>query len=132
MIIQNAKLRAQEGLWNIVVQDGKFVSITESTLNAEGHEVIDVAGSLVLPPFIEPHIHLDTTLTAGEPEWNQSGTLFEGIQRWSQRKETLTHDDVVLRSKTALKWQIAQGIQHVRTHVDVTDPDLTALRRCLK
>lgn len=132
MIIQNAKLRAQEGLWNIVVQDGKFVSITESTLNAEGHEVIDVAGSLVLPPFIEPHIHLDTTLTAGEPEWNQSGTLFEGIQRWSQRKETLTHDDVVLRSKTALKWQIAQGIQHVRTHVDVTDPDLTALKALLE
>ncbi|AZS16711.1 cytosine deaminase [Paenibacillus lutimineralis] len=132
MIIQNAKLRAQEGLWNIVVQDGKFVSITESPVNVEGHEVIDVAGSLVLPPFIEPHIHLDTTLTAGEPEWNQSGTLFEGIQRWSQRKETLTHDDVVLRSKTALKWQIAQGIQHVRTHVDVTDPDLTALKALLE
>lgn len=132
MIIQNAKLRAQEGLWNIVVQDGKFVSITKSPVNVEGHEVIDVAGSLVLPPFIEPHIHLDTTLTAGEPEWNQSGTLFEGIQRWSQRKETLTHDDVVLRSKTALKWQIAQGIQHVRTHVDVTDPDLTALKALLE
>ncbi|WP_068780138.1 cytosine deaminase [Paenibacillus sp. GM2] len=132
MIIQNAKLRAQEGLWNIVVQDGKFVSITESPVNTEGHEVIDVAGSLVLPPFIEPHIHLDTTLTAGEPEWNQSGTLFEGIQRWSQRKETLSHDDVVLRSKTALKWQIAQGIQHVRTHVDVTDPDLTALKALLE
>ena len=89
-------------------------------------------GSLVLPPFIEPHIHLDTTLTAGEPEWNKSGTLFEGIQRWSQRKETLTIDDVKTRSKTALKWQIAQGIQHVRTHVDVTDPELTALKAMLE
>ena len=49
---------------------------------------------LLLPPFIEPHIHLDTTLTAGEPEWNLSGTLFEGIQRWSERKAFLTHEDV--------------------------------------
>ncbi|EPY05826.1 cytosine deaminase [Paenibacillus alvei TS-15] len=132
MIIQQAKLRGCEGLWNIEIVDGVFKAITQSSLPTEGHEVIDVKGSLVLPPFIEPHIHLDTTLTAGEPEWNQSGTLFEGIQRWSQRKETLSIEDVKTRAKTALKWQIAQGIQHVRTHVDVTDPTLVALKALLE
>ncbi|OBY80376.1 cytosine deaminase [Paenibacillus sp. KS1] len=132
MIIQQAKLRGREGLWNIEIVDGAFKTITQSSLPTEGHEVIDVKGSLVLPPFIEPHIHLDTTLTAGEPEWNQSGTLFEGIQRWSQRKETLSVEDVKTRAKTALKWQIAQGIQHVRTHVDVTDPTLVALKAMLE
>lgn len=132
MIIKQAKLRGKEGLWNIVVQDGKISKVTESLDDVSGHEIFDVEGALVLPPFIEPHIHLDTTLTAGEPEWNKSGTLFEGIQRWSQRKETLTHEDVRTRSKTALKWQIAQGIQHVRTHVDVTDPNLTALKAMLE
>ncbi|GIN40131.1 MULTISPECIES: cytosine deaminase [Heyndrickxia] len=132
MIIKQAKLRGKEGLWNIVVQDGKISKVTESLDDVSGHEIFDVEGALVLPPFIEPHIHLDTTLTAGEPEWNKSGTLFEGIQRWSQRKETLTHEDVKTRSKTALKWQIAQGIQHVRTHVDVTDPSLTALKAMLE
>lgn len=86
MIIQNAKLRGKEGLWNIVVKDGKFERITQSLETTENEEILDVNGSLVLPPFIEPHIHLDTTLTAGEPEWNLSGTLFEGIQRWSERK----------------------------------------------
>ena len=132
MIIQQAKLRGREGLWNIEIVDGAFKTITQSLLSTEGHEVIDVKGSLVLPPFIEPHIHLDTTLTAGEPEWNQSGTLFEGIQHWSQRKETLSIEDVKTRAKTALKWQIAQGIQHVRTHVDVTDPTLVALKAMLE
>lgn len=132
MIIQQAKLRGREGLWNIEIVDGAFKTITQSPLSTEGHEVIDVKGSLVLPPFIEPHIHLDTTLTAGEPEWNQSGTLFEGIQRWAQRKETLSIEDVKTRAKTALKWQIAQGIQHVRTHVDVTDPTLVALKAMLE
>ena len=132
MIIKNAKLRGRDGLWNIAIKAGKFDQITQNVIDETGQEVIDVEGSLVLPPFIEPHIHLDTTLTAGEPEWNQSGTLFEGIQRWSQRKETLTENDVKTRAKTALKWQIAQGIQHVRTHVDVTDPKLTALKALLE
>lgn len=133
MLIKNATLRGKEGKWHITIQDGKFAAITQKQEEVpETKEVIDAKGALVLPPFIEPHIHLDTTLTAGEPEWNQSGTLFEGIQRWSQRKESLTQEDVKTRAKTALKWQIAQGIQHVRTHVDVTDPSLTALKAMLE
>lgn len=133
MLIKNATLRGKEGQWHITIQDGKFTAITQNQEEVpQTEEVIDVKGALVLPPFIEPHIHLDTTLTAGEPEWNQSGTLFEGIQRWSQRKESLTQEDVKTRAKTALKWQIAQGIQHVRTHVDVTDPSLTALKAMLE
>src|SRR5699024_1838440 len=104
----------------ITIENGKFKDITQDKVKDTKH-TLDVNGSLVLPPFIEPHIHLDTTLTAGEPEWNLSGTLFEGIQRWSERKESLTLEDVKNRSKKAIKWQIAQGIQHIRTHVDVTD-----------
>lgn len=131
MNIKNAKLRGKDGLWNIQVADGKISEVSPAKDSAVSENDLDVNGALVLPPFIEPHIHLDTTLTAGEPEWNQSGTLFEGIQRWSQRKESLTIEDVKIRAKTALKWQVAQGIQHVRTHVDVTDPDLTALKAML-
>ncbi|WP_453992773.1 cytosine deaminase [Bacillus nitroreducens] len=133
MIIKNATLRGKEGLWHLVINEGRFEKVTKELDEVEFKgEIIDVGGSLVLPPFIEPHIHLDTTLTAGEPEWNLSGTLFEGIQRWSQRKESLTLEDVKTRSKKAIKWQIAQGIGHIRTHVDVTDPTLTALKAMLE
>ncbi|VTO25479.1 cytosine deaminase [Klebsiella pneumoniae] len=34
----------------------------------ESYEVLNARGGLAIPPFIEPHIHLDTTQTAGEPE----------------------------------------------------------------
>jgi cytosine/creatinine deaminase len=132
MLIKNAKLRGKDGLWNITVRDEKIAELSQGDVSDWQGEELDVKGALVTAPFIEPHIHLDTTLTAGEPEWNQSGTLFEGIQRWAQRKETLTHEDVKERAKKALKWQIAQGIQHVRTHVDVTDPTLTALKALLE
>src|SRR5690625_5033419 len=132
MIIKNANLRGREGRWDILIREGKIGKIGHNQVAETDEEIIDAEGSLVLPPFIEPHIHLDTTLTAGEPEWNKSGTLFEGIKRWSQRKETLTTEDVKTRSKKAIKWQIAQGIQHIRTHIDVTDPSLTALKAMLE
>ncbi|MCD4630559.1 cytosine deaminase, partial [Proteus mirabilis] len=64
--------------------------------------------------------------------WNQSGTLFEGIERWAERKALLTHDDVKQRAWQTLQWQIANGIQHVRTHVDVSDASLTALKAMLE
>ncbi|UOQ86838.1 cytosine deaminase [Gracilibacillus salinarum] len=129
MIIQNASLPNQEGLWNIHIENGKFTKIEPAKEVEEG---LDINGKLVSAPFIEPHVHLDTTLTAGEPKWNESGTLFEGIATWAERKKSLTVEDVKTRATKALKWQIAQGIQHVRSHVDVCDPSLTAMKALLE
>ena len=84
MIIQNASLAKREGLWNIYIENGIFKKI-ETAKPVDG--AMDVGGKLVSAPFIEPHIHLDTTLTAGEPKWNESGTLFEGIETWAERKK---------------------------------------------
>ncbi|MGN1402314.1 MAG: cytosine deaminase [Bacillus sp. (in: firmicutes)] len=129
----NASIYGREGLWDIVVKDGLFLSIKEAgSQDGLDCETIDLKKNLVSAPFIEPHIHLDTALTAGQPKWNESGTLFEGIQRWSERKETLTKQDVKDRATKALKWQIGNGIGHVRTHVDTTDPSLTALEALLE
>ena len=95
-------------------------------------EILDGEEGIIYPPFVEPHIHLDATQTAGQPNWNQSGTLFEGIERWAERKSLLSHEDVKSRAWKTLKWQIANGIQYVRTHVDVSDPTLTALKAMLE
>lgn len=133
MKLMNARLHGKDGLWEIEIDNGKIIGISEaSSRDAASTFDIDAEGGLVLPPFIEPHIHLDTTLTAGEPNWNVSGTLFEGIERWSERKQFLTHEDVKNRAKKALKMQIVQGVQFVRTHIDVTDPQLTALKAMLE
>jgi len=87
---------------------------------------------MILPPFIESHVHLDTCLTAGDPCWNLSGTLFEGIECWSKRKEKLSKQDVKDRARRAIKKYAANGIQFVRTHVDVTDPKLIAMEAMLE
>ncbi|HAS6170247.1 TPA: cytosine deaminase [Vibrio vulnificus] len=129
LLIKNATLKGQEGLQQILIEDGQFTRIENNNveLNYTG-DVLDAMGGMAIAPFCEPHIHLDTTQTAGEPSWNISGTLFEGIERWAERKETLSIEDVKSRAKQTLKWQIANGVQHVRTHVDVSDPTLIALK----
>lgn len=131
--VNNVRRIGLAGLWQITIAEGKISLIQpqpEQSLTGQG--VLDAQGGLALPPFIEPHIHLDTTQTAGQPSWNQSGTLFEGIERWAERKARLTREDVKQRAWQTLKWQIANGIQHVRTHVDVSDPHLTALSAMLE
>ncbi|MFH4411411.1 cytosine deaminase [Vibrio diabolicus] len=129
LLIKNVTLKGQEGLQQILIEDGQFTRIESNDveLNHNG-DTIDAEGGMAVAPFCEPHIHLDTTQTAGEPSWNISGTLFEGIERWAERKEMLSIEDVKTRAKQTLKWQIANGVQHVRTHVDVSDPTLIALK----
>ncbi|WP_213993312.1 cytosine deaminase [Sodalis sp. dw_96] len=131
--IINVRLPQREGLWQIDIEQDRFRQISAGeTTGQVPAGTLDAMGGLAVPPFVEPHIHLDTTQTAGSPHWNQSGTLFEGIERWAERKALLTHDDVKKRAWQTLKWQIANGIQYVRSHVDVSDPHLTALKAMLE
>jgi cytosine deaminase len=132
MNIINARLRHKEALYTLELQDGLIKSITaQDAARAADTGDIDARHKLVIPPFVEPHIHLDATLTAGEPEWNMSGTLFEGIARWSQRKERVTIEDTRQRALKTIGMLRDNGVQHVRTHIDVTDPSLTALEAML-
>lgn len=66
-LVQNVRLPQQEGLWQIAIENGRFGEITPmDDAPDESHEVLNARGGLAIPPFIEPHIHLDTTQTAGE------------------------------------------------------------------
>jgi cytosine deaminase len=91
-----------------------------------------VGGRLVSSPFVDSHVHLDAVLTVGQPRYNRTGTLIEGIQIWSERKPSLTREDVKRRATEAIKWEVAQGTLFIRSHVDVCDPSLTALRALLE
>jgi cytosine deaminase len=129
LILRGARLGDE--VVDVGIGDGRIERIAARIGDRAGREV-EAHGRLVSPPFIESHVHLDTTLTAGEPRWNESGTLFEGIQIWSERKRSLTHDDVVRRATQLLGWQAAQGVLHVRTHADVTDPEFKGLKALLE
>ncbi len=116
---------------DIAIQDGKIAAIApqiEGTADLE----LNAHNQFISQPFVESHIHLDSALTAGNPRWNQSGTLFEGIEIWREYKQTLSLDDVKQRAIATLKQQAAQGVLFVRSHADVSEVSLTALQALLE
>ncbi len=132
LLLQHAQLHRREGLVDIAIENGRFVRVASDLSSESAKQTLDVAGRLVVPPLIDSHVHLDAVLTVGQPRYNTSGTLLEGIQIWSERKPSLTHEDVKRRALEAIRWEVAQGTLHIRSHVDVCDPKLTALRALLE
>lgn len=135
LLLRHGKLlgftHKDEALVDIGIKNGLIVAIS-ANLTGQGDIELNLQEKLVSPPFVESHIHLDSVLTAGEPRWNQSGTLFEGIKIWGDRKKNISLEDVKIRAKEMLKRQAAQGILFVRTHADVSEPKLTALQGLLE
>lgn len=132
VLIKNVHVDNQAELVSVQIQAGKFKAIAPNLTAQPGEKVIDGKQKLLLPPFIDSHVHLDATLTAGQPEWNQSGTLFDGIRIWHTRKQSLTKADIKQRARQTIENMIGHGIQHVRSHVDVTDPHLTGVEALLE
>ncbi len=131
MLYQNARIENTAPA-DFRIENGKFAAIGPKLAPNPGEETVDLCGRLVLPPFIESHVHLDTCLTAGDPVWNLSGTLFEGIECWAKRKDKLTKQDIRDRVNRAVRLYAAHGVQFIRTHVDVTDPSLVAMETMLE
>ena len=89
MIIRNVKIRGKEGLYDVETENNRFKSIKQVSdgaitgcvnnqgLKQSSDDTYDAAGRMMMPPFVEPHIHLDCVMTAGIPHYNMSGTLFE-------------------------------------------------------
>ena len=133
--ISNARLRGKEGLSCIIIQDGIVKSIvSQEETDVAVSRSYDAGGRLVIPQLCENHIHLDYAHTVGAPRQNQSGTLFEAIDIWRERKELglNNHAEIKQQALKAVRACVSHGVGYIRTHVDVTDPTLTALRALLE
>lgn len=128
----NAKIYRNDTATEMIVENGKITQIGTNLPKCE--EEIDLGGKLVLPPYVDPHLHLDYvyTLTELGQKGAGSGTLFEAIELWPKFKETLTVESVKRLAMKGIKDEVSQGVQHIRTHIDVTDPTFTALKALLE
>src|SRR5262245_2212653 len=110
---------------------GDRIAAIEPRIEAEAGQVVDAAGSLVSPPFVDPHFHMDATLSYGIPRINTSGTLLEGIALWGELKPLLTHEAVKERALAYCDWAVSMGLLAIRTHIDVCDDRLLAVEALL-
>jgi cytosine deaminase len=116
---------------DIAVENGRIAAIAPG-IEAEAGETIDVSGNLVSPPFVDPHFHMDATLSYGQPRINSSGTLLEGIALWGELKPLLTHEAVIERALAYCDWAASMGLLAIRTHVDVCDDRLLAVEALIE
>ena len=130
LIIRNANLPdGRKGL-DIAVQGDRIAAIAPR-IEAEGPE-IDATGRLVSPPFIDPHFHMDATLSLGLPRMNRSGTLLEGIALWGELRPLLTREALVERALRYIDLAVTQGMGAIRTHVDTSDPRLVTVEAMIE
>ncbi len=120
--ITNARLRGQQGLHDIQIDgNGKIAAIKAATqpTSKPAPDVIDARSGLVLPSFIDVHLHLDLAYSLDLVPENKSGTLVEAIGLWSEAKRTLTVENVRERALRAIADEVSFGTGAIRNHVDV-------------
>ena len=130
LLITNANLADGRTGMSVAVRDGKIVEVAPH-ITAQAQETVDCGGMLLSPTFVDPHFHMDATLSYGLPRVNASGTLLEGIALWGELKPLLTQDALVERALAYCDWAVAKGLLAIRSHVDVCDERLLAVEALL-
>ena len=131
LIVRNATLPDGRTAVDLHTAAGRITAIGTQLPIPAGAEVIDAEGWLLSPPFVDPHFHMDATLSYGLPRVNQSGTLLEGIALWGELKPQLTQEALVERALQYCDWAVAKGLLAIRSHVDVCDDRLLAVEALL-
>lgn len=126
LLVRGAVLADRAGPVDLLVRDGHFARVgppdeqQAALARAQGVQVVKAEGRLVVPPFVDAHMHLDSALTVDPADPNRSGTLVEGIAVWSRRRARLTGAQILANAREVLRWMVAAGTLHVRCHVDVS------------
>ena len=127
----NAKVYKSDEATEILVENGKFKAIGKDLGDAD--EVIDLGRRLVLPPYVDSHLHLDYYMTGQTDEAkNETGTLFEAIDIWNDFKKGTTKEEMKERMYAAINDVVGYGTQYIRAQTDCTDPNLTGIKAALE
>ncbi|MEI4473757.1 amidohydrolase family protein [Frigidibacter sp. MR17.24] len=117
---------------DIAIRGDRIVAVGALPEGAIAGEVIDATGDLVSPPFVDPHFHMDATLSYGLPRVNASGTLLEGIALWGELKRIVTVEEMVERGLQYCDWAASMGLLAIRSHVDTCDDRLLGVQAMLE
>jgi len=102
---------------DIAIRDGRIERIGAG-LDAGGGETLDVGDRLVLPGFVESHIHPDKAFIADRTHGLRAGgptpqTLVAELKR------SFTVDDVYQRARRVLELAVRHGCTTMRAHVEI-------------
>ncbi|MCP2088164.1 UNVERIFIED_ORG: cytosine deaminase [Paraburkholderia sediminicola] len=103
---------------NLAVREGRFAAIGPERPVIDGAEVVDLAGHLVLPGFVDGHIHLDKSFVGDR--WRPHRHVTSLRERLAIEKQELASAGPIVERADALIRQAASfGTIAMRSHVDV-------------
>jgi cytosine deaminase len=132
LLIRHANLPDGRTDVDLLALNGRIAALGPMLVAPPGVPEVDAAGALLCPPFVDAHFHMDATLSQGLPRVNASGTLLEGIALWGELKPLLTEEAIAERALQYCDWAVARGLLAIRSHVDVCDERLLAVRALLE
>lgn len=107
---------------DIRIVDGLIAEIGKSLINKSGENIVDGDGDLVLPGFVDGHMHLDKTLTGTSWMSHRAGpTRKSRIDTERNMRSDLA--PVEERASNLVRLCIGHGTSAIRTHVDI-DPTI--------
>jgi cytosine deaminase len=121
LVIKNALTRLGKKV-DIIIENSIIKKIEKNAENnnySDFEQIIDADASLVTESLINPHIHLDKALICDIIEPNESGTLWEAIEKTWEVKRNYSIEDIKKRACHCLDEQIKYGVTHIRTHADI-------------
>jgi cytosine deaminase len=121
ILVKNVALWGSEGVCDLGIAGGRFVSLGSGTACAKAILTLDAEGRMAVPGFVESHIHLDKALISERAPVNISGTLTEAIEILWNIKRNYTVEEIADRASRVLERALENGVSRLRTHVDV-DP----------
>jgi cytosine deaminase len=102
-----------------VVMDGEqIVAVGPGAAADQGIDRFEAGGGLLLPAYIDTHIHLDKVLTRDQLA-EHDGTLQGAIDSVHAAKRSYTTDDVRRRARAVIESSVLSGTTRLRSHVDV-------------
>jgi cytosine deaminase len=114
LVIRGA--RVGDALVEIAVAGERIAAIGAGL---EGAASLDAGGRMVVPAFVQPHIHLDKVLTGPLLGPNRSGTLAEAIALSHAVKRAATVEQIRARAGRVIRAAVLAGTTAIRSHVDV-------------
>src|SRR5436309_14858593 len=108
MLIRNARLRGREGTWDIGISAGCIAAVAAHLPDGATTEV-DAAGNLVLPTYVNGHIHLDKCFLQETMRPNQDYTFSECLELTWEHKAHYAADDILQRAGRAIREGLLNG-----------------------
>ena len=122
LLLKNATLSDGRKGYNLAIEKGTIIKIRQN-ITDNASKTIDLQGQLVIPGFVESHLHLDIALMnnlehPGRPTPFRSPV--ELSRAMENRRKTFTREDIEQRASLGLEMASRQGVIAMRAqcHVD--------------